>query len=166
MSAAYLGLGSNVDAEYHIAVGVRALSDAFGELRLSPVYRSRSVGFEGSDFINLVARIETGLEPLELRQFLRELEDEHGRNRQAPKFSDRTLDIDILLFDDLVISTDTLDLPRAEILRFAHVLKPLADIAPRLKHPVEALTFAGLWARGDWADAGLELMDPAFLQKK
>ena len=136
------------------------------DVQLSPIYRSKSVGFEGCDFINLVARVETGYGPLELRQFLRELEDLHGHNRLAPKFSDRTLDIDILLFDDLVTRTDKLDLPRAEILRFAHVLKPLADIAPQLKHPVEELAFAELWARGDWADAGLELMDPAFLQTK
>ncbi len=166
MSTAYLGLGSNVDAEHHIALAVRALIKAFGEVQLSPIYRTKSVGFEGCDFINLVARVETGCGPLELRQFLRELEDLHGRNRQAPKFSDRTLDIDILLFDDLVTRTDKLVLPRAEILRFAHVLKPLADIAPQLKHPVEATAFAELWARGDWADAGLELMDSAFLQKK
>ena len=60
MSTTYLGLGSNVDAEHHIAVAVRALLKAFGEVQLSPIYRSKSVGFEGCDFINLVARVETG----------------------------------------------------------------------------------------------------------
>jgi 2-amino-4-hydroxy-6-hydroxymethyldihydropteridine diphosphokinase len=159
MSTAYLGLGSNVDARANIRSGIAALREAFGDVVLSPVYRAPAVGFEGDDFINLVARIETGLDPLQLRDFLHELEDRHGRDRGRPKFSDRTLDIDILLYDDLYLLSPLLEIPRDEILTAAHVLRPLADLAPDLQHPALRRSMAELWSdfRGD--RAGLEAME-------
>ncbi len=163
MKSAYLGLGSNVEAKRHIKIAVHALIRMFGDAEVSPIYRSKAVGFEGDDFINLVVRIQTDLKPLELRQYLRNLEENHGRDRGAPKWSDRTLDVDILLFGDLVIDSEKLTLPRPEIVHFAHVLKPLADIAPDLIHPVEGLSYAEIWTRGDWKEAGLELIDADFL---
>ncbi|HSM69185.1 MAG TPA: 2-amino-4-hydroxy-6-hydroxymethyldihydropteridine diphosphokinase, partial [Xanthomonadales bacterium] len=129
MAIAYLGLGSNVDAERHIRIAVQALEEQFGQVELSPVYRSEAVGFEGDDFLNLAARITTNMTPLQLRAFLRALEARHGRDRNTPKWSDRTLDIDILLYDELVVYGEDLEIPRREILKFAHVLKPLADLA-------------------------------------
>lgn len=163
MKSAYLGLGSNVDAKRHIRLAVHALIKQFGDVELSPIYSSKAVGFEGDNFINLVARIETDLKPMELRHYLRTLEDKHDRERDVPKWSDRTLDIDILLFGDLVADSEKLTLPRPEILHFAHVLKPLADMAPNLIHPLEGLSYAELWSRGDWSEARLELMEPDFL---
>ena len=103
MSTAWLGLGSNVNAENHIRAGIKELEEKFENVSLSPVYASTAVGFDGDDFINLVARIETDLHPLELREYLRDLEDRYGRKRNVPKFSDRVLDIDILLYNDLVL---------------------------------------------------------------
>ena len=99
MSTAWLGLGSNVNAKNHIRAGINELRERFERVSLSPIYTSASVGFEGNDFINLVARIETDLHPLELRDYLRDLEDRYGRKRNVPKFSDRSLDIDILLYE-------------------------------------------------------------------
>jgi len=163
---AYLGIGSNVDAERHVRIAVGALIRAFGDAEVSPIYRSRAVGFEGADFLNLVVRVRTELKPMELRAFLRDLEDAHGRDRQAPKWSDRTLDIDILLYDGVVSEDARLPLPRPEILRFAHVLRPLADIAPDLVHEGTGKTYATLWSEGDWAGAGLEAVDPAFLERQ
>jgi len=145
MSTAYLGLGSNVNARDHIAAGISALRHTFGEVCLSPVYQSPAVGFDGDDFINLVASVETSLEPVELKHYLNDLEDQYGRKRNVAKFSDRTLDIDILLYDDLYIISPALKIPRAEIMAFAHVLKPLADLAPDLMHPVCRKTIAGIW---------------------
>ena len=145
MSTAYLGLGSNIEAEAHIAAGIAALREAFDNVVLSPIYRAAAVGFSGNDFINLVARIDTTLEPLELKRFLHALEDRHGRRRDVPKFSDRTLDIDILLYDDLYLLSPELEIPRDEILTAAHVLKPLADLAPDLRHPVRRQTMSDLW---------------------
>jgi len=145
MSTAYLGFGSNIDAGKNIASGIAELRERFPGIRLSPAYRSAAVGFEGSDFINLVAAVETDLGPLELRQYLHALEDRHGRARNVPKYSDRTLDVDILLYDDLFLISPLLEIPRDEILTAAHVLKPLADLAPDLLHPVARRTMSELW---------------------
>ena len=103
------------------------------------------MGFDGDDFLNLVARVQTHIEPLALKQMLNRFEDSHGRKRNAPKFSDRTVDIDILLYDDLVLNEPALVLPRGEITHFAHVLKPLADLAPDILHPVNGRSIAELW---------------------
>ena len=146
MSTVYLGIGSNVHVERNISAGVAALRAEFGDVDLSPIYRSVAVGFSGNDFINLAARIDTQMQPLELKEYLNQLEDCHGRRRDLPKFSDRTLDIDILLYDDLYLHTPSLVIPRPEISEYAHVLKPLADLAPSLVHPVLHSTIAALWA--------------------
>jgi 2-amino-4-hydroxy-6-hydroxymethyldihydropteridine diphosphokinase len=145
MSIVYLGLGSNVDARANIASGITALRECLQQVELSPVYEAPAVGFEGDDFINLVARAATDMSPLELKRFLHELEDRHGRDRSGPKFSDRTLDIDILLYDDLWLQSPELEIPRDEILTAAHVLRPLADLAPDLLHPVRRKSMAALW---------------------
>lgn len=146
MSQAWLSLGSNVDATTNIRAGVNALRSRFGECRLSPVYRSAAVGFDGEDFLNLAAVIETRLTPMALREWIRKLEDRHGRDRSLPRFSDRALDIDILLFDDLVIHDESLEIPRLEILKSPHVLKPLTDLSPELIHPSVRRSLAEIWA--------------------
>jgi 2-amino-4-hydroxy-6-hydroxymethyldihydropteridine diphosphokinase len=161
MSTAWLGLGSNVNAENNIRAGISALEETFSDVRLSPAYASTAVGFEGDDFINLVARVETDLQPTELREYLRDLEDRYGRRRDVPKFSDRSLDIDILLYGDLVLLSPILEIPRAEILKFAHVLKPLADLDPELVHPLELRSMADIWTSSGLDDDCLRLL-PAF----
>ena len=155
MTTAWLGLGSNVDAENHIRSGMRELEKDFENVRFSPVYASTAVGFEGDDFVNLVASVETDMHPLALRDYLRDLEDRFGRKRNVAKFSDRSLDIDILMYDDLVLVSPLLDLPRAEILTFSHVLKPLADLDPDLLHPAERCTMADIWAASGLDDGYL-----------
>lgn len=145
MITTWLGLGSNQNAEAHIRAAIDELTQQFSNVTLSPAYISTAVGFEGADFINLVARVETDLSPLQLRQYLRDLEDRFGRRRDVPKFSDRSLDIDILLYDDLVVHSPVLEIPRAEILKFAHVLKPLADLDPELIHPAIQRSIKDIW---------------------
>ena len=162
MSIAWLGLGSNVNADTHIRAGICELEKDFKNVSLSPVYSSTAVGFDGDDFINLVARVETQMHPLELREYLRKLEDRFGRKRDVAKFSDRSLDIDILLYDDLVLLSPVLEIPRAEILKFSHVLKPLMDLEPDLIHPVERRSMADIWASSGMADSCLRLL-PAFI---
>jgi 2-amino-4-hydroxy-6-hydroxymethyldihydropteridine diphosphokinase len=137
---AYLGIGSNVEPERHVMIAIERIGQAFEQARFSPIYRSRAVGFEGNDFINLVARVETDLTPLALRDWLRALEDEYGRERNVPKFSDRILDVDILLYGDQVSRADGLELPRPELFHFAHVLRPLAELAPDLVCPGDGRT--------------------------
>ena len=156
MSTVYLGIGSNIDARSNILSAIEALRETFERVEFSPIYRAPAVGFIGKDFLNLVARIDTELAPLELRDYLHALEDRHGRDRSQPKFSDRTLDIDILLYDDLYLLVPTLEIPRDEILTSAHVLRPLAELAPDLVHPVRRRTMAELWGEFADRDAGLE----------
>lgn len=143
----FLGLGSNQDAERNLRAGIDALGDCFGRVAVSPLYRSPAVGFDGRDFINAAARIRTDWSVGGLKQWLTELEDEHGRDRSLPKFSNRSLDIDILFFGDAVGLIDDLELPRDEILKYAHVLKPMADLAPDRVHPLTGRTMADHWER-------------------
>ena len=145
MATAYLGIGSNQDPERHIVLAIGWLQNTFIDAAFSPFYRSRSVGFRGADFINLVARIETHAPLLDLKELLNAFEDSHGRRRDVPKFSDRTLDIDILLYDEIQLESPDLTLPRPETFRFAHVLKPLADLAPEIEIPGADKTAGELW---------------------
>lgn len=156
MSTAWLGLGANVNAEENIQAAIGELRTRFGTVALSPAYASAAVGFDGDDFINLAARVETDMSPLELRQYLRDLEDRYGRQRDVPKFSDRSLDIDILLYDDLVVRSPVLEIPRAEIVSFAHVLKPLADLDPELIHPTKRQTIIAIWNTSGLSDESLK----------
>ena len=141
---AYLSLGSNIEPEQHLRSAIAALRARFGAIVLSPVYRVPAVGFDGPDFLNAAAIIDTDLDPFALTQWLHGLERDHGRIRGTVKFSDRTLDVDLVYFDDLVIETPELQLPRPE-LRHAFVLRPLADIAPEFVDPVRNATLRALW---------------------
>lgn len=146
MSTAWLSLGSNVDAEVHLPAAAAALRARFGDVVFSPVYRTPSVGFDGPDFLNAAAAIETDLDPLALNQWLHALEDAQGRVRGGERFSSRTLDIDIVFYDELVLKgPGNLELPRPE-LRHAFVLKPLADISPGYCVPTTGQSLAALWA--------------------
>lgn len=144
---AYLSLGSNIEPARHLRAAVAALRARFGEVALSPAYRTPAVGFDGPDFLNAAAAIDSDLEPQALNDWLHALEDAHGRDRSAPRWSDRTLDIDIVLFDGRELSGDgNLRIPRPE-LRHAFVLRPLADIAPDAPVPGSGCTVGDLWAR-------------------
>ncbi len=146
MSQACLSLGSNVDAERYLRLAVAALRERFGDVRMSTAYRFPAVGFDGPDFVNAAAVVETDLDPQALNDWLHALEDAHGRDRSGPRFGDRTLDIDIVLFDALVLEgPGNLRLPRDE-LRHAFVLKPLVEIAPDVVEPLSGRTLAALWA--------------------
>jgi 2-amino-4-hydroxy-6-hydroxymethyldihydropteridine diphosphokinase len=146
MGRAYLSLGSNIDAGRWLAAGVAELRERFGRLDVSPVYRSAAVGFDGPDFLNLAVGLDSDLGPEALNDWLHALEDRHGRVRGGDRYASRTLDVDIVLYDDLVLTgAGHLELPRGELCH-AFVLKPMADIAPDLRHPVTGLTMAALWA--------------------
>jgi 2-amino-4-hydroxy-6-hydroxymethyldihydropteridine diphosphokinase len=146
VSTAWLSLGSNLDADVHLAAAAQALRARFGAVLFSPVYRTPAVGFDGPDFLNAAAAIQTDLDPFALNDWLHALEDAQGRKRGGERFSSRTLDIDIVFYDDLVLKgPGNLELPRPE-LRHAFVLKPLADIAPGHRVPSTGETLAELWA--------------------
>ncbi|GAB3340198.1 2-amino-4-hydroxy-6-hydroxymethyldihydropteridine diphosphokinase [Marilutibacter aestuarii] len=145
ISKAYLSLGSNLDPEANLRSGIDALRAHFGEIVLSPVYRTAAVGFRGDDFLNAAAVIETGLDPYALNAWLHALEDAHGRDRRGPRFGNRTLDIDIVLFDNRVLDgPGNLHIPRPE-LKHAFVLRPLAEIAPDVVVPDDGRTLSQMW---------------------
>jgi len=145
----YISLGSNIDREALTRAGVEALRLQFGELLLSSVYESEAVGFEGASFYNMVIALQTDKDVWGVSQLLRQIEDEHGRDRSGPRFSSRTLDLDLLLYDDLIIDENGLQIPRDEILLRAFVLWPLAEVAPELLHPQVNKTYGELWQAFD-----------------
>ena len=145
----YISLGSNIDRERNTREGIRALRDRFGELELSSVYESEAVGFEGDAFYNMVIACEVSEDVHSANRALAEIEDAHGRDRSAGKFSSRSLDLDLLLYDDLILEEEGLHLPRKEILEYAFVLKPLAEIAGEMKHPVTGFSFSATWDQFD-----------------
>ncbi len=149
MAKIYISLGSNIDRDRNTRAGIQALRERFGELELSSVYESEAVGFEGDAFYNMVIACEVNEDVHSANRALAEIEDAHGRDRSGPRFSSRTLDLDLLLYDDLVLDENGLKLPREEILKNAFVLWPLAEIAPGLVHPVVKKTYAELWAGFD-----------------
>ncbi len=146
MVAVYLSLGSNIDKEYNIVSAITQLKRYFPQLVCSPVYETEAVGFEGDNFYNLVIGIETKLSLPSLQCLIRLLEFSHGRVRNSEKFNSRTLDIDILLYGDCTGCHTNINLPRNEILKYAFVLKPLADIAPQLIHPILHISYQNLWS--------------------
>lgn len=140
-----LSLGSNLEPERHLRAAVAELREQFGAITVSPVYRTEAVGFDGPAFLNLAIALDTDWTPQQLDAWLHALEDRHGRRRDVPRYSSRTLDVDIVLFGDLVVrGPGHLDIPRDE-LRHAFVLAPIADIAPDALHPVSGQSMAELW---------------------
>ena len=135
MTRIYISLGSNIDRERHIRAGLDALHAEFGELQVSRVFESEAVGFNGRPFYNLVVGAWTELPLATLCQRLRAMEFAHGREPDAKKFAPRTLDLDLLLYADLVRDDAWLTLPHPRLQERAFVLYPLHDIAPGLQLP-------------------------------
>jgi len=146
----YVGIGSNIEQDKYIRLAVHYLAESFGEhcqLQLSPVYKTQAVGFEGDDFFNLVASFITDLSPVEVEQTLKDIEHKNGRRRDQEKFSARTLDIDLLLYDQEIINNNSISVPRDEIEKYAFVLSPLADLAPNLIHPQTQQSMSEMWQK-------------------
>lgn len=155
MARVYLGVGSNIDRERYIGSALIALREAFGELVISPVYESEAIGFQGDPFFNLVVGVQTELPVALLQQTIKQIEDANGRERNGPKFSSRTLDIDILTYDDCVGVVDGVQLPRDEIVKNAFVLLPLSNIAGDELHPELKQTYQSLWDQYDQTSQSL-----------
>ncbi len=159
MTAIYLSLGSNVDRHKNITAALDALAALLGDLQISSVYESKSVGFDGSNFLNLVVGANTTLSIVELSETLKRIEDNNGRKRNGSKFSPRTLDIDILTYGDFVGVESDIELPRAEITKNAFVLLPLSEIAPDGLHPQLQKNYRDLWLDYDRASQSLWVID-------
>lgn len=149
MTRIYISLGSNIDREANTRAAVAALRAHYGELILSSVFESDAVGFEGDSFYNMVIATDTDEDVFEVAANLHRIEDDNGRVRSGPKFSSRTLDLDLLLYGDRVINEQGLQIPRDEIIKRAFVLWPMAEIAHDEKHPQLGKTYGELWQAFD-----------------
>lgn len=136
----FVGIGSNIDREKNIKSCMSILKGVYGDMIISPVYETESMGFDGPNFYNLVSCFETDQSVYDLKNTLNEIENDHGRHLNETKFSSRTLDIDILYYDDLVLSDDKIQIPRKEICEYDFVLKPLVDLVPDFIHPTHKIS--------------------------
>jgi 2-amino-4-hydroxy-6-hydroxymethyldihydropteridine diphosphokinase len=149
MTAVYVAAGSNVEPEKYLSVALRAMAAAYGPMTLSPAYRNQAVGFSGADFINLVVGFHSDASAAEVRQQLQKIEAACDRSPGAAKWAPRTMDLDILLFGDLVSNEPGLVIPRPDLLKRPYMLKPMADIAPDVRHPTLGKTMRELWEEFD-----------------
>lgn len=163
MRTGYISIGSNIDRDVHIPSSLIALKQHFGELILSSIYESAAEGFEGDAFYNLIVGFNSDLTAKDVAKTLRDIELNHGRTRNSQKFSARTLDLDLVLYVDLILSDGRLQIPRDEIERYAFVLEPLAEIAPTLLHPAKHVSYASLWAAFDKSNLRQYRITPAWL---
>jgi 2-amino-4-hydroxy-6-hydroxymethyldihydropteridine diphosphokinase len=149
MPTVFISIGSNIEREKHIRAGVNALRREFGQLTLSSVYEAAAVGFTGAPFLNLIVAFNTERTPAAVDSILDSIEKDNGRTAEQKKFNPRTLDLDLILYDDFISEDPNLEIPRAEITRYAFVLEPLAEIAGELRHPVSNTRYDELWQNFD-----------------
>jgi 2-amino-4-hydroxy-6-hydroxymethyldihydropteridine diphosphokinase len=149
VTLAYVSGGSNLDADTNLRLAARALRGRHPGTRFSRCYRNKAVGFDGPDFINFVAEVPVRGDPALLKGELECIETQCGRPREAPKWAPRAMDLDILLFGDVVQDVPGLVLPRPDLLRWGFMLGPLAELAPELQHPRLNKRIAQLWQEFD-----------------
>lgn len=159
MATVYLGLGSNIDPEENLRFGVGELRRHYGELRLSNVYRNAAVGFEGADFLNLVVGLVSDEPPASIHATIEAIHDGVGRQRSEGRYSSRPLDIDLLLYDDLVSEGPPVRLPRRDVLEYSFVLLPLTELAPDYVHPETGRRLAEHWQECDARRHPMTLVD-------
>lgn len=159
MPEVYVSIGTNVDRRTNVLEALRLLVERFGQLEVSTIYETEAMGFRGPNFYNLVVGFTTERSLAEVDRCLAVIEDLRGRRRGGDGFEDRTLDLDILLYGDTVDHQPPNDIPRRDILNYAFVLCPLAEIAGDRVHPECGRSFAGLWADFDVSDQRLWPVD-------
>lgn len=152
----YVSAGSNVAPAENLRLACRELRKHFGALDVSSVYRNPAAGFVGDDFLNLVLRFRSAEPPAAIIAELERLHKLAGRVRGPDPFSSRTLDLDLLLYGNVVLPEQAIRVPREDIRKYAFVLGPLAELAPQLRHPQSGETMAELWAAFDQAAHPLE----------
>jgi len=160
MPNVYVAAGSNVEPERNLAKATRELYQVFPGVRFSSWYRNPAVGFEGDDFINLVAAFTTELPISAVIERLHAIETICGRPREAPRWAPRSMDLDVLLYGDLVCDEPKLKLPRPDLLKRPYMLGPLAEIAPEQVHPTAGLTIGELWRQFDRAAHPMQRIEP------
>ena len=143
MSIVHLNLGSNQNRRTNIRLAIKALEQYFSEIVLSSLFESPSEGFKGNDFYNVGVNITTLKTSNQVVDILRDIESSLGRDRSLLKFSSRMIDLDLVLYGGII--DETLNVPRKDILKYAFVLAPLAELNPEAIHPLEGTSYQNLW---------------------
>ena len=143
MSSLHLNIGSNQDKRKNIRLALDSLEPHFTKITTSSLYESPSEGFIGGNFYDIGVNVETDKNINEVVNILHGIENSLGRDRNLPKFSSRIIDLDLVLYDDDI--DDKLNIPRRDILKYAFVLAPLAELNPNDIHPQERVSYLALW---------------------
>ena len=159
MARVAVSIGSNLERERNVKDALSALGEIFGKLSRSPVYESAAYGFNGPPFYNLVVVFETPLDVYAVRGKIQAIENQQGREMGENRSGSRSLDLDLLLYDDVVFHDQGLDVPRREIFEHSYILKPLADLLPATPHPVTGESFADIWLRLGSHQEALSVVD-------
>jgi len=146
MATIYISIGSNINPEVNFRTCSVALKQHFEQLIWSPIYRSVPVGMRGADFLNAVVSARTSLPVSAVVKLLKQMELNQGRESDMHGFNSRTLDIDLLLYDQLIVDTEELTLPHKELSNTAFVLVPMVDLQPTSKHPTTDQTYQDMLA--------------------
>lgn len=141
----YVGIGSNDNPKKNIKLALGRLKQFFPNINVSPVYKSKAVEFAGNDFYNAVISFHTQLAIKEVHQTLHKIEADFDKNFASHRYQPCKLDLDLLLYGDIVFNENNIEIPRPDILRYAFVLKPLSDIAIKDTHPLLGKTYRQLW---------------------
>jgi 2-amino-4-hydroxy-6-hydroxymethyldihydropteridine diphosphokinase len=161
----YFSIGSNVEPLKYIELAVHELGARFGAVDISPVYRNKAIGFAGADFLNLVVGVDTDKSIDEICSEIVAIHTLANRVRDDSKFVARTLDIDLLLYGQLITDGPPLHLPRVDVLKYSFALKPLADIAPEQRHPETGKSYAEHWLAMDSAEHPLKRVEVNFTSR-
>ena len=143
MNFLHINIGSNQDRRKNIRLALSNLKSNFMDVNVSSLFESPAEGFVGRNFYNVGVNVKTQHNINEVVNILRNIENALGRDRSLPKFSSRIIDLDLVLYNDIM--NETLNVPRRDILKYAFVLAPLAELIPDHIHPQKGTSYSVLW---------------------
>ena len=143
MNFLHLNIGSNKNRRINIRLALNKLKSNFTDITVSSIFESPAEGFVGSNFYNVGVNAKTKNNINEVVGILHDIENSLGRDRSLPKFSSRIIDLDLVLYNDAI--DEDLKVPRRDILKYAFVLAPLAELNPEDIHPQKGISFLNLW---------------------
>ena len=144
MQTIFVSIGSNIDAESNMLLVKEHLNLLF-EVTYSGIYQTPAEGFTGGDFLNSVCKFKSDKKPNEIRRTLKSIEEKMGRTISQKGMSNRVIDLDLILYGDMLINEDGLEIPSSDIENYKFVLEPLAEIAPDYIHPMLKKTYKELF---------------------